>query len=109
MLRAVKIPSAVLNYVRSFYSKLFVIVVTKNWVTPSIPFHRGVFQGDTMSPIKFLLAFNPLLQLAAELNRGHGYVIQLPLQNSEDLPPIDSAIYVKWVEQGNEPPGWYRA
>ena len=31
------------------------------------------------------------------------------MQNSEDLPPIDSAIYVKWVEQGNEPPGWYRA
>ena len=109
MLRAVKIPSAVLNYVSSFYSKLFVIVATKNWVTPPIPFHRGVFQGDTMSPIMFLLAFNPLLQLAAELNRGHGYVIQLPLQNSEDLPPIDSAIYVKWVEQGNEPPGWYRA
>ena len=87
MLRAVKIPSAVLNYVRSFYSKLFVIVTTKSWVTPPIPFHRGVFQGDTMSPIMFLLAFNPLLQLAAELNRGHGYVIQLPLQNSEDLPP----------------------
>ena len=60
-----------------------------------------------MSPIMFLLAFNPLLQLAAELNHGYGYVIQLPLQNSVDLPPIDSAIYVKWVEQGNEPPGWY--
>jgi len=62
-----------------------------------------------MSPIMFLLAFNPLLQLAAKLNHHHGYVIQLPLQNSEDLPPIDSAVYVKWVEQGDEPPGWYRA
>jgi len=50
-----------------------------------------------------------LLQLAAELNHGHGYVIQLPLQNSEDLPPINSTVYVKWVEQGDEPPGWYRA
>ena len=109
MLKAVKVPSAVLSYVKSFYSKLFVIVTTKHWETSLIPFHRGVFQGDTMSPIMFLLAFNPLLQLAAELNHGHGYVIQLPLQNSEDLPPIDSTVYVKWVEQGDEPPGWYHA
>ena len=42
-----------------------------------------------------LLAFNPLLQLAAELNHGHGYTIQLPLPSSEDL----SSIYVKWTEQ----------
>ena len=62
-----------------------------------------------MSPIMFLLAFNPLLQLAAKLNHGRGYVIQLPLQNSEDLPSAYITIYVKWVEQGNEPPGWYRA
>ena len=74
MLQAVKVLSAVLSYVK-FYSKLFVIVTTKNWETSPIPFHRGVFQGDTMSPIMFLLAFNPLLQLAAELNYCHGYVI----------------------------------
>ena len=53
MLRAVKVPSTLLSYVKSFYSKLFVIVTTKNWETLPIPFHRGVFQGDTMSPIMF--------------------------------------------------------
>ena len=94
MLRAVRVPSSVLNYVESFYSQLFVIVATRNWETSPIPFHRGVFQGDTMSPIMFLLAFNLLLQLATELNHGHGYTIQLPLPNSEDLPPIDFSIYV---------------
>ena len=51
-----------------------------------------------MSPIMFLLAFNHLLQLAAELNCSHGYVMQLPLQHLEDLPPVDSTVYVKWVE-----------
>ena len=51
-----------------------------------------------MSPIMFLLAFNPMLQLAAELNRSHGYAIQLPLRHPEDLPPVDSTVYVKWVE-----------
>ena len=109
MLRAVRVPSSVLNYVESFYSQLFVIIATRNWETLLIPFNRGVFQGDTMSPIMFLLAFNPFLQLATELNHGYGYTIQLPLPNSEGLPPIDSSIYVKWTEQGNEPPGWYRA
>ena len=62
MLRAVNIPSTVLE--------LFVIVATKNWETALIPFYRGVFQGETKSPIMFLLAFNSLLQLAAELNHA---------------------------------------
>ena len=62
-----------------------------------------------MSPIMFLLAFNPILQLAVRLNHGNGYVFQLPLQNSEGLPPTGSTIYVKWLEEGDEPPGWYRA
>ena len=108
MLRTVKVPSKIQRYVESFYSQLFVTVTSKNWETPPIPFCRGVFQGDTMSPIVFLLAFNPLLKLAADLNQGHGYSIELPLQNSDDFPPLDSSIYVKWEEQGDEPPGWYR-
>ena len=62
-----------------------------------------MFQGD---PIVFLLAFNPFLKLATDLNQGHGYTFQLPIQNSDDLPPLDSTIYVKWVEEGDEPPGW---
>ena len=55
-----------------------------------------------MSPIGILLAFNPLLQLVADFNRSHGYVIWLSLQHSEDLPPINSIVHVKWVEQGDE-------
>ena len=64
-----------------------------------------------MSPTMFLVAFNPfiLLQLSADLNYSHSFVIQPPLKNLEDLPPIDSTIYVKWLEQGNESPSWYRA
>jgi len=38
-----------------------------------------------MSPIMFLFAFKPLLQLAADLNRGHGYVFKLPLQHFPQL------------------------
>ena len=58
-----------------------------------------------MSP----MMLNLLLQLATNLNRGHGYVILLPLPHSNDLHPVDSTIYMNWFEQSDDPPGWYRA
>ena len=67
MLRAVKVPAFLLNYTHSFYSKLSVIVLSNSWETSPIPFQRGVFQGDTLSPMIFLLVFNPLLQLAEKV------------------------------------------
>ena len=84
------------------------MVASRNWETPLIPFDWRVFQGDTMSPIVFLLTFNPLLKLSAHLNQGHGYKFELPLQNSEPLPSVDSSIYVKWLEDDDELPGWYQ-
>lgn len=88
---------------------MYVTVTSKSWETPPVPFQRGVFQGDTMSPIVFLLTFNPLLKLSALLNQDHGYKFDLPLQHSESLPSINSSIYVRWLESSDEPPGWYRA
>ena len=76
---------------------------------PPIPFHKGVFQGDTLSPVIFLLAFNPLLKLAEALSNPHGYTIQLPVEDTDDLPPVNSFVYVKWSECDDEPPGWYKA
>ena len=67
MLRAVKVPTFFLDYMFSFYSQLSVTVMCDYWKTASISFQRGVFQGDTLSPIIFLLVFNPLLQLADSL------------------------------------------
>ena len=109
MLNIVKVPNFFSCYVESFYSLLLVVISTKNWETEPIPFQRGVFQGDTQSPIIFLLAFNPLLKLAKPLNVTHGYRIQLPIEGCDDLPPIDSFVYVKWSGSSDEPPGWYRA
>ena len=108
MLRAVKVPSKIQKYVQSFYSQLFVTVTNWTWETPSIPFCWGVFQGNTLSPIIFLITFNLLLKLAADLNQGHGYTIELPLQGSENLPPLNGSVYVKWMKEGDEPLGWYR-
>ena len=75
MLEAIKVPVSVVNYIQSFYSVLSVIVTRKTWETEPISFKRSVFQGGTLSPVMFLLAFNPLLKLAESLN--HPMVIAL--------------------------------
>ena len=56
----------------------------------------------------FLLAFNPLLKLAESLNHPHGYRFKIPIDDSETLPPVNSFVYIKWTEAGEEPPGWYK-
>jgi len=109
MLQAVKVPQAILRYVQSFYSTLSVIISANTWETQPIPFRKGVFQGDTLSPVIFLLVFNPLLKLAEDLNSAHSYRIQLPIKGIDDLPPVDSFVYVKWTDPNGEPPGWYKA
>jgi len=95
MLRAVKVPTFFLDYIFSFYSQLLVTVMSDYWKTAPIPFQRGVFQGDTLSPMIFLLVFNPLLQLADSLNHPCGYTFQLPVPNSDSFPPVGSFVYVK--------------
>ena len=109
MLEAVKVPVPVVHYIQSFYSVLTVIITSRTWDTEPILFQRGVFQGDTLSPVMFLLAFNPLLKLAEFLNHPYGYHIKIPIDDSEAIPPVDSYVYVKWTEAGEEPPGWYKA
>ena len=105
MLHAIKLPLPFIQYIQSFYSGLSVIITSKNWQTEPIPFRRGIFQGDTLSPVIFLLAFNSLLKLAESLNHPYGYCFKLPVEGSETLLPLDSYIYVKWTESDDEPPG----
>ena len=95
-----KVPSNIQCYVESLF-QVICYCYQQALGDSTDPFCQVVFQEDTMPLIVFLLAFNPLLKLAAKLNQGHGYSIELPLQNS------NSTIYVIWVEQGDEPPGWY--
>jgi hypothetical protein len=37
-------------------------VVTPGWESTNFRFHKGVFQGDPLSPIIFLAVFNPILE-----------------------------------------------
>ena len=75
---------------------------------------RGVFQGDTLSPLRFLIAFNLVIQ-SVQAHPSAGYTIQFPpdrspSEGSISLPETNSHIYALWNKpDSNEPPGWYLA
>ena len=56
-----RVPGEVTNYIANLYLKLTAYVKTKKWTMET---SRGVFQGDPLSPLIFLVAFNPIIQLA---------------------------------------------
>lgn len=61
MMKHCKVPVEVTNYIASLYSKLTTYVKTKKWTTKTFRISKGVFQGDTLSPFIFLVAFNPII------------------------------------------------
>ena len=100
----IKLPTSVRDYINNTYSKLQAF----EWSTELFPITRGVFQGDTMSPIIFLLTFNPIIQLVRRLECP-GFFFKIPIPNSENLPSEGSTIYITWDEaNSNEDSGWYR-
>ena len=108
MLNHIKLPSQVISHIMGGYSKLSVSVKTKKWTTP-FNIKRGIFQGDTLSPLIFLVAFNPLIQVCNSLSTC-GFSLSLPIAGSSGFPPVNSAIYVLWDEpQSDESPRWYYA
>ena len=58
--------TAFINLVIAVYSGLSVVVKTGTWVTDSIPFNIGIFQGDPMSVIIFNLVANLFVKLITE-------------------------------------------
>ena len=110
MLLAILVPPAISSYITNLYSNLSASVTTHQWTTPSFNISRGVFQGDTLSPLLFLLCFQPLITVANSLP-SDGFRLKLPLiiiNESINLPPVDSYIYVEWQEDdSSEPHGWY--
>ena len=46
---------------------------TSNWVSEEFKFTKGVFQGDPLSPIIFLICFNPILEDLKTFEQSDGY------------------------------------
>lgn len=66
----------------SLYSNLTGYVKTRKWSTDVFMIGKGVFQGDTLSPLIFLVAFNPIIQLAESLPTC-GFQLSLPTGTPE--------------------------
>jgi len=107
MLEHVGVPRQLRSYITSAYSQLSAYVVSKKWSTPIFSIHKGVFQGDTLSPLIFLIAFNSIIQLAQSLSTL-GFRLRLLDSNQRELPKENSYLYVLWDEESSEEPsGWY--
>ena len=107
ILKHIQIPPGIINYIRDCYGQLTAYIHTDTWNTPKFTIQKGVFQGDTMSPVIFLAVFSPIIRRIQNL-RYPGCPIAIPIVASENLPSIGSCLYVLWTEDSNEEKGWYR-
>ena len=80
ILEHICLPCEVRSYITSLYSELTGFIATKGWKTNTFPISRGVFQGDTLSPFIFLVAFNPISKSPrADHQQGSVFIFLLPL------------------------------
>ena len=70
------VPRQIQCYVEKFYDNLESQVVTKNYKSCLFSFKRGVMTGDPMSPICFLLAFQPILSFLKNEEEKYGYDLE---------------------------------
>ncbi len=55
------IPKEIQSYIKQLYNNMSGKVVTNGWTSEEFSFKKGVYQGDPLSPIVFLLTFNSIL------------------------------------------------
>lgn len=67
---------SICSYEENLYSNLQGNVRGPDWSSSSFQFKRGVFQGDPLSPIIFLLVFNPIIQFLKNFEESHGYNLE---------------------------------
>ena len=72
-LRQYSVPLRWCHIIFALYDHLCARVTTPAWSTNYFPYHKGVFQGDPLSPVIFNMAFSPVIAQIKELNK-HPYV-----------------------------------
>ena len=74
ILRRNHFPQALQDYFKNLYSATRSKVVTKTFQTEPFEFNKGVTQGDPMSPIIFILTFQPIIDFILKNDR-YGVII----------------------------------
>ena len=67
------LPQNVQDYIISLYRCLRGKIRTSDWISEEFSFDKGVFQGDPLSPIIFLMCFNPILEDLKQFEESDGY------------------------------------
>ena len=67
------LPPNIVTYFENCYSNCKAVVDTPKWRSDIFTFNRGVFQGDPLSPVIFLMVFNPVLLHLKSLEEKFGY------------------------------------
>ena len=67
------LPVNTIKYVEMLYSHLNGSVCGPGWTSNNFKFRRGTFQGDPLSPIIFLMCFNPILEYLENIRNVHGF------------------------------------
>ena len=67
------LPPNIIQYFHNNYKNSKAVVETKAWRSAPFPFKRGVFQGDPVIPIIFLMVFNPIIQSLQNQSAKFGY------------------------------------
>ena len=85
------LPECVSTYITNLYSRLSGVITGPSWTTTKFPFRTGTFQGDPLSPMIFILVFNPIIQYLKLKEDRYGYklngnsVITLPYADDFNL------------------------
>ena len=112
IIKLIKLPTQFTSYLTNLYSSISAHISTKDWKTHLFPISKCVFQGDTLSPLLFLIAFNPIIQ-SVVIHPSRGFSLKLPNHtesNQHALPCPNSHIYALWEENNSkETLGWYLA
>ena len=69
------LPQNVRDYIVSLYGCLRGKIRTSNWISEEFSFDKGVFQGDPLSPIIFLMCFNPIIEDLRKYEESDGYCL----------------------------------
>ena len=112
IIKLIKLPTQFTRYLTNLYSSISAHISTKDWKAQPFPISMGVFQGDTLSPLLLLIAFNPIIQ-SVVIHPSRGFSLKLPNHtesNQHTLPCQNSHIYALWEENNSkETLGWYLA
>ena len=76
LLRWARVPESVCRYIADCLDRLRTRVTTREWTTDAMPIRVGTMQGDTLSPILFLLAITPVIEYLQREELEHGYALK---------------------------------